>query len=112
MSRPGRAAYAVGAFLIGAASGLASVVIHDRSWAGLLLALAAPLATSLALAAGLVRLSFVAGWFLLLALAVLGRPEGDYAIRSSGRGYALLVGGMVLLVLAVATIPRPVRASP
>ena len=108
----GRAAYAVALFVLGAASGLASVVLHDKSWLWLLLALAAPLALAFAVPGGLLRLSYVAGWFALLLLAVLGRPEGDYAIRSGTRGYALLLGGMVLLALAVATIRRPVRPSP
>ena len=108
----GRAAYAVGLFVLGAASGLASVVVHDKSWPWLLLALAAPLALTIAVPGGLLRLSFVGGWFALLLLAVLGRPEGDYAIRNGTRGYALLMGGMVLLALAIATIRRPVRPSP
>jgi hypothetical protein len=107
----GRAAYAVALFALGAASGLASIVVHDRSWAWLLLALAAPLALAIAVPGCLLRLSFVAGWFALLMLAVLGRPEGDYAIRSGDRGYVLLVGGMVLVTLAVATVRRPVRPS-
>ena len=107
-----RAAYAVALLVLGAASGLASVVLHDKSWPWLLLALAAPFAMALAVPGGLLRLSFVAGWFVLLLFAVLGRPEGDYAIRGGSRGYALLMGGMVLLALAVATIRRPVRPSP
>lgn len=102
----------MGAFVLGASSGLASVVVHDKSWLWLVLALAAPLAMATVVAAGLLRLAFVAGWFALLALAVFGRPEGDFAIRSSERGYVLLVGGLVLLVLGVATIRRPVRTSP
>jgi O-antigen ligase len=102
----------VGGFVLGAASGLASVVVHDKSWVWLVLALAAPIAMALAFAPGLLRVAFVAGWFTLLALAVFGRPEGDYAIRSSERGYVLLGGGMVLLGLAVATVRRPVRTSP
>ena len=112
MSRPVRAAYAGGVLVLGAASGLASVAVHDRSWWWLGLAVVAPVATAMAVVAGVLRIAFVAGWSVVLALAVLGRPEGDYAIRSSARGYVLLVAGMVLLVLAVATVPRPVRASP
>jgi hypothetical protein len=49
---------------------------------------------------------------VLLMLAVLGRPEGDYAISSTVRGYSLLLFGLLLLVVPVATIRRPVRTSP
>jgi hypothetical protein len=112
VSPPGRLAHAVAMLVLGGASGLASVVVHDKSWPWLALAVAAPLATALASAAGLPRVAFVAGWFALLTVAVLGRPEGDYAIRSSARGYALLGGGLFLLMLAVATIRRPVRTAP
>lgn len=111
MSRPGRWAYAVSTFVLGAASGLASVAVHDKSWLWFVLALAAPLATTIAVAAGLLRVAFVAGWFGVLMLAVLGRPEGDYAISSNVRGYSLLGAGLLILALAVATIPRPVRTS-
>jgi hypothetical protein len=103
---------AVALFGLGAASGLASVAVHDKSWPWFLLAVAAPLATTVALASGLLRSAFVAGWFGLLMLATLGRPEGDYAIASSGRGYGLLAAGLLLLGFAVATIRRPVRTSP
>jgi hypothetical protein len=99
-------------FVLGAASGLASVAVHDKSWPWFLVAVAAPLATAIAAAAGLLRFVFVAGWFGVLMLAMLGRPEGDYAITDSVRGYALLGDGVLLLVLAVTTFPRPVRTSP
>ena len=104
--------HAVALFGLGAASGLASVAVHDRSWPWFVLAAAAPLATTIAVASGLLRFAFVAGWFGLLMLAVLGRPEGDFAIRSTERGYALLGAGLLLLVLAMATIRPPVRTSP
>jgi len=69
----------------------------------------APLAITVAVASLLLRFAFVAGWFAVLMLAVLGRPEGDYAVGGSVRGYSLLVFGLLLLVAPVATIRRPVR---
>ena len=114
MSLPGlpRWLLAVAVLGLGAGTGLASVAVHDKSWPWFLLAVAAPLATTIALASGIPRSAYVAGWFCLLTLATLGRPEGDYAITSSARGYSLLGTGVILLLLAVATIPRPVRTSP
>ena len=112
MSRPGPGVYAVPVFVLGAVAGLASVVVHDRSWLWFLLAVTAPLAITVAVASLLLRFAFVAGWFAVLTLAVLGRPEGDYAVSGSVRGYSLLVFGLLLLVVPVATIRRPVRTAP
>ena len=39
----------------------------------------------------------------------LPRPEGDYLISQDLPGYTLLVGALVLLVVGLATLPRPVR---
>jgi hypothetical protein len=114
VSLPGLPRWLVAVALLGlgAGTGLASVAVHAKSWPWFLLAVAAPLATTIALVSGLPRCAFVAGWFGLLILATLGRPEGDYAITSSAKGYSLLGAGVVLLLIAVATIPRPVRTSP
>lgn len=112
MSRPGPGVYAVPVFALGAASGLASVTVHDRSWLWFLLAVSAPVAITVAVASLLLRFAFVAGWFAVLMLAVLGRPEGDYAVGGGVRGYSLLVFGLLLLAAPVATIRRPVRAAP
>lgn len=112
MNRPGPGVYAVPVFVVGAVSGLASVVVHDRSWFWFLLAVSAPLAITVAVSSVLLRFAFVGGWFVMLMLAVLGRPEGDYAISSTVRGYSLLLFGLLLLVVPVATIRRPVRTSP
>jgi hypothetical protein len=49
----------------------------------------------------------VLGWVLVLMLAVLGRPEGDYVVTATPRGYGLLAGGLGLLGFAVVTLPRP-----
>ena len=38
-------------------------------------------------------------------VALLGRPEGDYVVTSTARGYALLGLGLALLVLVVVTVP-------
>jgi len=112
VSRPGPGAYAVPVLFLGAVSGLASVLVHDRSWLWFLVAVSAPLSITVAVASLLLRFVFVVGWFVVLTLAVLGRPEGDFAVSGSVRGYSLLVFGLLLLVVPVATIRRPVRTAP
>lgn len=112
MSRPGPGVYAVPVFVLGAVSGLASVTVHDRSWPWFMLAVSAPLAITVAFSSVLLRFAFVGGWFVVLMLAMLGRPEGDYAVAGSVRGYSLFVFGLLLLVVPVALIRRPVRAAP
>ena len=46
--------------------------------------------------------------------ALLGRPEGDYVVTSTARGYTLLGLGLVLLMLVVVTLPvgRRVAGTP
>jgi hypothetical protein len=95
----------------GALASVATVAVHDKSWAWWCLAVGAPVATALALRPGGFRASFVAGWLLVLFLAVLGRPEGDFAVSATPRGYGLLLAGMLLLALAVATVRGPRRTA-
>jgi len=90
-------------FPLGAATSLASVAVHAKSWPWLVLAVLTPVVTAYAAHPGLPRNSFVAGWFALLMLAVAGRPEGDYAIIGTVAGYALLLTGLGLLAFAGVT---------
>lgn len=106
-----RLALAGALLVLGLCAGLASVAIHDKGWAWFLLAVAAPLATSAAAAPGLPRGGFSLGWLVVLAIALGGRPEGDFAIQATARGYGLLASGVVLLGVAVATFPRPPRMA-
>ena len=39
------------------------------------------------------------------------RGEGDYLVASTGAGYAVLGLALVVLMLAIATLPRPVAQS-
>ncbi len=39
----------------------------------------------------------------------LPRPEGDYLVSQDVQGYAVLGLGVLLLVFAIATLPRPTR---
>ena len=90
---------------VGAVTAIASVAVHDKSWGWFLLAAAAPLAVTFAVPPGWPRGGFGLGWVGVLMVALLGRPEGDYVISSTARGYGLLGLGLVLLMLVVVTVP-------
>lgn len=96
---------AVLCLVAGGITGVASVAVHNASWAWLLLAIAAPLAALVALRPGWLRVGFAAGWLLLLAIALQGRPEGDYAVQATVRGYLLLTCGLAVIVTTVTTLP-------
>ena len=100
---------AAGCLVVGVAVGAASVWVHDRWWS-LLLAAAATVAALWAVPRGLARTLYAAGWLLPTALFTFARPEGDFLVAQSGLGYAYLGLGMVVLMLAIATIPSPRRA--
>jgi hypothetical protein len=100
---------AVGLLLAGAVTGVATVAVHELVW-GFVLASAATAATVLALPPGWwTRLAFVLGWVTTVGWLTLPRAEGDYLISQDWQGYGVLGLGMVLLVVAVATLPRPGR---
>jgi hypothetical protein len=96
---------------VGLATGLAVVLVHDRLL-GLLLGLAATVATVVAVPGGVRRLGFVAGWVGILAYAAVPRPEGDYLLAADLEGYLLLAAAPVLVVVALVTFPRPAGTRP
>jgi hypothetical protein len=96
------------ALLLGAVVGLAAVVVH-RSLVplGLLLALAATFVTAWWFQRSSrprTAASYAAGWFAVLLVVLLGRPEGDYAVAADPPGFALLAGGLVLVVVALVAL--------
>jgi hypothetical protein len=94
---------------LGATTGLAAVVLHQRWW-GLLLAAAALAAASVAIPPGWsTRLPFALGLAVVLGLAMTERGAGDYLVPANGRGYCLLAIGFVVVLTAVTTLPRPRR---
>lgn len=57
-------------------------------------------------------IAFGIGWLAILVATATGRPEGDYLIAADLRGYALMIGGLVLVALGVAVTlfgPAPSR---
>ena len=98
---------AIGLLLAGAVTGVASVALHDLGW-GLALGLAATGVAVVALPAGWwARLAFVVGWDLMIGWLAFPRPEGDYVISQDAQGYTVLGAGLVLIVVGIATLPRP-----
>jgi len=92
---------------VGAVTGVAAVAVHQRWWS-LALAVAAVTATVLALPRGWwTRLPFAVGFVAVLGLAMTPRGEGDYLVPGNARGYVLLGVGVLALLIAVATLPRP-----
>ena len=96
-----RALGALALLALGAVSALAAVLVHGDWW-GLLLAWAAMLAVLVALPPDWFgRPAFSAGWILLLVNALGSRPEGDFLVASTTRGYLLLLTAPVLVVVCL-----------
>lgn len=98
----------LGSLLLGAAVCLGAVLVH-RSLVplGLLVAVGSSVAV-----AGWLRgsrhprtaASYVVGWLVLLAVAVAGRPEGDYLVAGDVRGYVLLATTLVLVLVGIVSL--------
>ncbi len=98
---------ALGLVLVGAATGIATVALHQLPW-GFALAAAATLVTAIALPPGWwSRLAFVIGWVAMVGWLTVPRSEGDYLISQDWQGYSVLGIGLILLVFGIATLPRP-----
>jgi hypothetical protein len=97
--------------LLGAAIAVAGVVAHELWW-GLPLTAAALVCVLVWVGRGwLTRLPLALGFVVVVGLAVPTRPEGDYLVSSSGRGYLLLALALAVLLVAVVTLPSPRRVS-
>jgi len=98
--------------LAGVAAGVAAVAVYQWWW-GLLLAAGAILSTLLAAPPGwATRLPFALGLAGAVLLLAVPRGEGDYLVSSTGPGYAVLGLALLVLMVSVATLPRPGRTRP
>ncbi|MQW75762.1 hypothetical protein GHK92_07745 [Nocardioides sp. dk4132] len=96
---------AVPVLLLGAATALATVAVHGHWW-GLLLGLAATVATTIALPPGWTRrVAWAAGWVAMVGYLAVPRSEGDYVIAGDLAGYAVLITAAVVALGALATLP-------
>lgn len=89
---------------LGVVVGVAALWTHGRWWA-LALGAAATLAAELAVPGGLRRLLYAGGWVTASAYFLFARPEGDFAVASDRIGYAFLGLGLLVILVAVATVP-------
>ena len=95
--------------LAGIALGVGTVALYQWWW-GLALTTAASLLVMLATPPGwATRLPVALGFDGVVAVTAVPRGEGDYLVASTGSGYAVLALALLVLCLAVATLPRPGR---
>jgi hypothetical protein len=93
----------------GIAVAVGTVAVYQWWW-GLLLAAASTLALVLVTPPGwTTRLPLAAGFVGTVALTAIPRGEGDYLVAATGRGYAVLGLALLVLCIAIATLPRPER---
>ena len=95
--------------LAGIAAAVATVAVYQWWW-GLLLAGAATLLLQVATPGGwATRLPLALGYGGTVVLLAVPRDEGDYLVASTTAGYAVLGLALAVLMLAIATLPRPGR---
>lgn len=88
--------------LLGLVSGVLAVLLH-QSWLWLLLALVAAAATMRALGPGGARILYALGWAVVVLRGTLPTPAGDWLVLDNARGWTLLIGSFVLVLVAFAT---------
>lgn len=89
----------LGGLVLGVATGVAAVAVHQYVW-GLALAVGAALAVALFLRPGAARLAMAAGLAAVVLRGSLVRPEGDYLVLANGPGWMLIGGAFALLLWA------------
>jgi len=114
-----RVLFHVVALLVGVAVAVSAVVVHRSAVLhlpiGLTLGLVTTFVTSWAMRELLPGLasSYAVGWVIAFGFVILGRPEGDYAVASDLRGYALMAAGLAMVVVGVTSVSsRHPRSAP
>ena len=108
MPLPGKAAVAAVLLALGSGTAVAAVAVHEIGGWGLPLALLATGLTLVSLPAGWwLRLPFAAAWGCTVGWLATPRREGDYLVSADWRGYTILGAALLVLVLGIATLPRP-----
>ncbi len=104
----------LGTLVLGAVTALASIAVHRSGLLWLVLAVVVSIGVGLVLrgtAWPRLASTYCLGWLVLFGIAIVGRPEGDYALASDAAGYTLTVVAFVLVLLGVTALPgrRPPR---
>ena len=100
----------LGGLVLGVATGVAAVAVHQYVW-GLALALVAAVATALALRAGAARLLMSAGLAAVVLRGSLLRPEGDFLVLANGPQLASNLGDQTAKICSGDCVLRHVRRS-
>jgi hypothetical protein len=91
----------------GAVIATATVLVHQLVW-GLPLGVLALVATLLALPGGWgTRGALGLGWILAVVWLSRSRPEGDFLVADTWRGYVLMGLVVVPAAITLLTLPRP-----
>ena len=99
------------AFVVGVLTSLSVLALY-QSWWWLGVALVGTIAVLVAPPdGGWLRIPFALGWVCVVVFGVLGKPEGDFVLASNARGYAVLVGGLAVLIGAALTSRTRGRVS-
>lgn len=99
--RAARVAVAVVLLLLGAAVGLASLLLHARWW-GMAVGLGTTAAWLVALPGGWwLRLPFALGWVAAVLVLAPERAEGDYLVAGDVSGWLLLGSGVAVLLAGI-----------
>jgi hypothetical protein len=97
--------------LAGIAAAVGTVAVYQDRVGLVLGALTSLVLVLLAPAGWGTRLPYGAGYAATVALLSASRGEGDYLVTSSAAGYVVLGLALVVLVLAIGTLPRPGRTT-
>ncbi|MEO5708808.1 MAG: DUF6113 family protein [Nocardioidaceae bacterium] len=103
------------ALAVGVLVSVAALAVHRSAFPlGLLLAVVTSYAVPWWLLRGPVprsAASYSLGWLVVFAVAVTGRPEGDFVLAQDLRGLSLMVAGIGLVVVAVVGLTGGRRSS-
>lgn len=106
VARAAQVAVAVLVLAGGAVVGCAAVGLHQYWW-GLVLAVAATGAVLVAVPGGWWRrLPFALGWVAAVLVLAGERPEGDFLVTTSVKGYLLLGAGVGVLLGGIVGLRR------
>lgn len=89
---------------LGLVTGFSAVWVAGWWW-GVALAALATLATLWWVPPGW-RLVYAGAWLVPAAYFSLSRPEGDFIVESSARGWCFLGLGALVIVVSIVTLPR------
>jgi hypothetical protein len=101
------------ALLLGGVVAVSAVAVHRQVADGLPWGVVLAVVASVAVGWGARRVwparptlasAYGLGWLVVFGLALVGRPEGDYAIAADARGYLLIGAALVMVAVTVGAL--------